>query len=154
MPLDPSADLETLPRAAADGRQWEAERSRAEGRADPDSWLAAARTWESLAMPQDAAYRWWRAARALAATNVGKAALRDALHAAHRLADEHVPLREQVDTLAARERIPVRDTIPRGDDDPVRNKGLTAQELRVLGLLAGGLTNAEIGTALFISPKT
>ncbi len=105
-------------------------------------------------MPHDAAYCWWRAAQALAATDAGKAALRDALHAAHRLADGHLPLREQVDTLAARERIPVLDATARVDDDPVLNTGLTAQELRVLGLLAGGLTNAEIGTALFISPKT
>jgi len=154
MPFDPFADSDTLPRAAADRHQWKAERSRAEGRADPDSWLAAARTWESLAMPHDAAYCWWRAAQSLAATDAGKDALRDALHAAHRLADGHLPLREQVDTLAARERIPVLDATPRVDQDPAPNKGLTAQELRVLGLLAGGLTNAEIGTALFISPKT
>ena len=66
----------------------------------------------------------------------------------------HLPLREQVDSLAARERIPVLDATARVDDDPVLNTGLTAQELRVLGLLAGGLTNAEIGNALFISPKT
>ena len=154
MPLDPFAELDTLRRAAADGRQWEAERSRVEGRADADAWLAAARSWESLGMPHDAAYCWWRAAQALAATNAGKAALRDALHAAHRLANGHLPLREQVDTLAARERIPVLDATARVDDDPVLNTGLTAQELRVLGLLAGGLTNAEIGNALFISPKT
>ena len=31
---------------------------------------------------------------------------------------------------------------------------LTPRELEVLRLLAGGLTNAEIGNALFISPKT
>ena len=154
MPLDPFTDLETLPRAAADGRQWEAERSRVENRGDPDAWLVAARSWESLGMPHDAAYCWWRAAQALAATDAGKAALRDALHAAHRLADGHLPLREQVDTLAARERIPVLDAAARVDDHPVLNTGLTAQELRVLGLLAGGLTNAEIGNALFISPKT
>ena len=96
--LDPFAELDTLRRAAADGRQWEAERSRVEGRADPDAWLAAARSWESLGMPHDAAYCWWRAAEALAATDAGKAALRDALHAAHRLADGHLPLREQVDS--------------------------------------------------------
>jgi DNA-binding NarL/FixJ family response regulator len=35
-----------------------------------------------------------------------------------------------------------------------RGSGLTAQETQVLRLLAGGFTNAEIGTALFISPKT
>jgi DNA-binding CsgD family transcriptional regulator len=152
--LDPFAELDTLRRAAADGRQWEAERSRVEGRADPDAWLVAARSWESLGMPHDAAYCWWRAAQALAATNAGKAALRDALHAAHRLANGHLPLREHVDTLAARERIPVLDAASRVDDDPVLNTGMTAQEIRVLGLLAGGLTNAEIGNALFISPKT
>jgi DNA-binding NarL/FixJ family response regulator len=32
--------------------------------------------------------------------------------------------------------------------------GLTAREQEVLGLLAGGLTNREIGEALFITEKT
>ena len=32
--------------------------------------------------------------------------------------------------------------------------GLTAREQEVLGLLTGGLTNREIGEALFISDKT
>jgi DNA-binding NarL/FixJ family response regulator len=32
--------------------------------------------------------------------------------------------------------------------------GLTARELEILGLLASGLTNRQIGERLFISPKT
>jgi DNA-binding NarL/FixJ family response regulator len=39
-------------------------------------------------------------------------------------------------------------------EDAGRGHGLTAQETNVLRLLAAGLTNAEIGSALFISPKT
>ena len=32
--------------------------------------------------------------------------------------------------------------------------GLTEREIQVLGLVAEGMTNREIGTALFLSPKT
>ena len=154
MSLDPFTNRVTLPRAAADGRQWEAERSRADGHGDPDLWREAAQGWEALSMPHDAAYCWWRTAEALSATGAGKNSVRDRLHVAHRLAAEHLPLRDEIVLLAAQARIPILDGASAPEDDPARSRGLTAQETKVLRLLAAGLTNGEIGTALYISPKT
>ena len=153
MALNPFADRDTLPRATADRRQWQAERTRAEGKSDPDAWTDAASVWESLSMPHDAAYCWWRAAEALLATGADKADLRVALHAAHRLSEGHLPLRDEVGKVATRARIPILEALET-DTTPAGDGHLTAQEAKVLRLLATGLTNAEIGTALFISPKT
>ncbi|HET9648868.1 MAG TPA: response regulator transcription factor, partial [Microlunatus sp.] len=54
---------------------------------------------------------------------------------------------------ATRARIPILDASSVGGD-LAGQWGLTTQETEVLRLLAAGFTNAEIGTALFISPKT
>ena len=104
-------------------------------------------------MPHDAAYCWWRAAEALLTTGASKPDVRAALHAAHRLSDGHLPLRDEVGKVATQARIPILDASSVGGD-AAAEWGLTAQEAEVLRLLAGGFTNAEIGTALFISPKT
>ena len=61
------------------------------------------------------------------------------------------PLLAAVAGLAGRARIDL-GTETGGEDD--LGVGLTAREQEVLGLLAGGLTNREIGEALFISEKT
>ena len=151
MTLDPFADRTTLPRGAADAGQWEAEHSRAEGHHDPKSWMAAAHAWEGLTMPHDAAYCWWRAAEAHLAKGSARHAVRDALHAGHRLADGHAPLRAELHALASRAKIPI---VAVGGLDGTHHGRLTAQETKVLRLVADGLTNGQIGTALFISPKT
>jgi DNA-binding NarL/FixJ family response regulator len=39
-------------------------------------------------------------------------------------------------------------------DAPAELAGLTDQQLRILGLLAEGLTNREIGTRLYLAEKT
>ena len=46
--------------------------------------------------------------------------------------------------------------IPRGPRPSTRGNsaGLTNRQMEVLGLMADGLSNAEIATRLFISPKT
>ena len=67
-----------------------------------------------------------------------------------------VPLREQIERLAERARIPLQD--PRADTaggTGVSLKlGLTPRESEVLGHLAAGRTDREIADALFISKKT
>lgn len=57
-------------------------------------------------------------------------------------------------SLAARAGIPQRR--PRGQDVPptLAAMGITNREVDVLGLLAEGLTNREIGRRLYISPRT
>ena len=76
-------------------------------------------------------------------------ALRAAADTAARLRAE--PLLAAVAGLAGRARIDLGTETGGGDDLGV---GLTAREQEVLGLLTGGLTNREIGEALFISDKT
>ena len=84
-----------------------------------------------------------------AAREEAAAALRVAADTAARLRAE--PLLAAVAGLAGRARIDLGTETGGGDDLGV---GLTAREQEVLGLLAGGLTNREIGEALFISEKT
>jgi DNA-binding CsgD family transcriptional regulator len=71
---------------------------------------------------------------------------------------QHVPLSTAIGDLARRARIDLSDpTQPVRHDEPppaARTFGLTDRELAVLQLLAQGKTNAEIGAALFMSPKT
>jgi DNA-binding NarL/FixJ family response regulator len=65
----------------------------------------------------------------------------------------HRPVAEALDDLARRARLDVghaRST--RGAAGPV--PALTDREREVLRLLARGLSNREIGTELFITPKT
>ena len=60
-----------------------------------------------------------------------------------------VPLVEQIETLARRARVKLPGLVT-----PLTSGGLTARELEVLALVVKGLTNREIGRALFISEKT
>jgi DNA-binding NarL/FixJ family response regulator len=53
--------------------------------------------------------------------------------------------------LAPRDPTPAERTAPTGPRDPW---GLSEREREVLALLADGLTNRQIGAALFISDKT
>jgi len=147
--LDPFVERATLPRGVVDGHTYAAEVARADGAEDPGPWLRAADAWARLQMPHDAAYCWWRAAECLA-TAGDRAALRDLLPDARAAAEEHLPLRQRIDRLAAEQRIPLQD----GTSPPPAPAGLTPQEIRVLTLVADGLTNGQIGAALFISPKT
>ena len=75
--------------------------------------------------------------------------------AALAVADElgAAPFAEQVRMLIQRARL----DLPVADDhepDPLAGLGVTPREADVLALLAGGLTNRQIGESLFISEKT
>nr|WP_238351311.1 helix-turn-helix transcriptional regulator [Kribbella shirazensis] len=140
------------------------ERSRAAGTFDPDPWLLAAREWSALGRPYEEAQAHLRAAEAVLTSLPGAAARRAAaeqLTASRRLAERlrAEPLLEQIGVLARLARI---DTGQGGSADepaesvpgPAGPPALTAREQQVLALLADGLTNREIGEALYMSPKT
>jgi DNA-binding CsgD family transcriptional regulator len=165
LPADPSAGhpsgghpfAATIP---AEHASWEAEQTRLAGSAglsgsgDPVAWHAAAKVWEGFGFPHRAGYAWWRCAQARLSAGQDADA---ALQAAAGLAAEHAPLLAEIRKLAVRARIPLPGQIAQATGEGPRaagNYGLTSREVLVLRLLAAGRTNAQIGTELFISPKT
>ncbi len=165
--------LQRLVAAAQDGgpveRAWlavgEAENARARGHNDPRLWSEGASAWELLERPYCAALMRWREAEALveagdrAAAGVvatEAAAVADGLGAGW-LAGEIQGLalraRLELDTASA----PVT---PDGsdrrelEDGPETPFGLTPRELQVLGLIAEGATNRQIGASLYMAEKT
>jgi DNA-binding CsgD family transcriptional regulator/tetratricopeptide (TPR) repeat protein len=139
-----------------------AEATRAEGHSDPGRWASASAAAERAGLRPDLAYARFREAEAWLARDhdAGRAAV--ALGLARQVAVEMgaAPLVARVDDLARRARLdhigaataaqteePLRVTV----DDPW---GLSAREREVLTLLGDGMTNRQIGEALFISEKT
>ena len=154
----PLADYPFFATLPAERAMWAAERTRLAGSSDPAAWSAAARDWADLGCPHRAGYAWWRHAEAKLAAGQDRPAAETALRAAAAAADGHAPLLAQIRTLAGRARIPL-DVPPATQENPPAAAvpapyGLTGRELAVLRLLAAGATNAQIGTQLYISPKT
>jgi DNA-binding CsgD family transcriptional regulator len=140
----------------------EAEVARAQGRADPETWVVAARACEARGAAPYGAYARWRYAEAALAAPEDRtsaiAALATAREVAQRLGAR--PLLDEIEGLARRARL---DLAPAGDapaeqpaglPDAAREVGLTARELEVLEHVALGQTNREIAADLFISART
>jgi DNA-binding CsgD family transcriptional regulator/tetratricopeptide (TPR) repeat protein len=155
----PFADHPYLAAIPAERATWDAEWTRLDGPGHPDTWAGVAKAWQDLDCPHRAAYAWWRQAQAQLDAGQPAAAAAAALRAAADAADGHAPLQAQINTLADRARITLPPRAAAGPAAPPpatvpARYGLTSRELAVLRLLAAGRTNAQIGTELYISPKT
>jgi hypothetical protein len=86
--FEPSQVFAARPAHAA---VWAAESARLAGRPSLELWADAARQWDRLSRPHDAAYCRWRAAQVALRAGQGTIALR-LLRRAAREAREHIPL--------------------------------------------------------------
>jgi DNA-binding CsgD family transcriptional regulator len=133
-----------------------AERSRLHG-SDPERWDDAARRWAAAGEPYPDAYCRWREAEALLEQRAGRNRAGDRLQEAWQtsVAMGADPLREQIERLAQRARIPLAAVDQAPTTSTVADDlGLTPREVEVLGELAAGRTDREIADRLFISKKT
>jgi DNA-binding NarL/FixJ family response regulator len=126
------------------------------GVGDAELWDAAAAAWQRAGDPWNTAVT--RMHEALAAAAAGAfARAEDALRAAHQTAVSlgATSLVDRVESVArgARLRLAPLSALEVGDDVAPR-LGLPPREAEVLGLVASGLTNREIGEKLFVSDKT
>jgi predicted ATPase/DNA-binding CsgD family transcriptional regulator len=137
-----------------EGRAWLAralaEETRLRGSGDPELWTAAVGEFGYGLVFEQALCRWRLAEALLGADRRDEAAeqLRLADEVATRL--KAVPLQEAVAACAKRARITLRA------DEPAREHAdlFTPRERDVLGLVASGRTNREVGEELYISEKT
>ena len=138
----------------------EAELTRALGESSPAAWARARETWLSMERFPYAAEALWRQAEAclrLAERDEAAALLSAARAEAGEMGMRW--LTDEIEALARRARLRLDvEGAPAGaapapvDDDEAL--GLTPREREVLGLLAAGATNREIGEALFMAEKT
>jgi DNA-binding CsgD family transcriptional regulator/tetratricopeptide (TPR) repeat protein len=136
-----------------------AEAGRAAGSSDPAAWVAAAEAHAGLGTRPDVAYCRYREGEAWLGAG-DRAAATVALERARVLAQEIgiVPLLGQIDALARRGRLSLNTAVAAPGLEaigaPPDPWGLSVREREVLRLLSQGLTNQQIGDALFISNKT
>jgi DNA-binding CsgD family transcriptional regulator len=131
-----------------------AEVERLRGHRDPLPWRAAVDAWAATADRYRLAYARWRLAWALLGSRSGRAEATAQAHLAMETATDlgAAPLLGAVEAQARTARLAV--STPMAIEGTAFELGLTPRELEVLPLLASGRTNAEIATALVISPRT
>jgi DNA-binding CsgD family transcriptional regulator len=153
---DPFAAHPFCATAAAGAATWTAELTRVRGVPDSEAWATAAASWAALGRPHRAAYARWRQAEAFLSGGGRTGQARDSLRAALAGARDHAPLTAEIRSLARLARLDLRDDAPVAEPPGPAPApyGLTDREMMVLGLLADGLSNVEIGARLFISGKT
>ncbi|HEY4276699.1 MAG TPA: AAA family ATPase [Conexibacter sp.] len=159
--VEAGAGLERAP-LRAELTAAEAEAARARDEDDPELWEAAATGWDALERPLRAAYARWRlaeAAVALGDRERATAAVRAACATARAIGASW--LQRELEALAARARLEIEGQAapspgPAATDGAASEVpfGLTPRELQVLALVAGGATNREIGTTLYMAEKT
>jgi DNA-binding CsgD family transcriptional regulator len=129
-----------------------AEASELSGGSHPGAWQAAATAWDHCGDRYWAALCKFRTADALLRAkgdrNVAARIAAEALASARSLGA--APLAADLELLTQRGRLAAGST----PDEHLRPLGLTKREAQVLGLLAEGRTNRQIGDVLFISEKT
>ena len=130
-----------------------AECHRARGASSAEQWDRVARGWDQLQHPYRAAYARVREAEALLAGGDREAAAR-ALSQALTVAEAlgATPLSEWADGLVARKRL--RRAVVRRLESAGPEERLTRREREVLGLVAEGRTNRQIGSQLHITEGT
>lgn len=139
----------------------EAEIGRLEDEASTATWALAAARWADLSHVYWTAYSWLRYAEAALATDGSRTAAETALRNAREGAASlgAAPLLESIETVARHARIDLVSRSPSavegmGQGSSAPASVLTRRECDVLGLVAEGHTNREIGDRLFISEKT
>jgi len=155
------SDLEAIARSfggqllaepAAFAAMARAEAAELSGDPQPGAWHAAAAAWDHCGDQYWAAVCKHRAADALLRAKgdrtTAASLATSALATARALGA--APLAADLEALIRRGRLAVGPAL----DQPLRRLGLTERETEVLGLVAEGRTNRQIGDILFISEKT
>jgi DNA-binding CsgD family transcriptional regulator len=147
------------PRAAAIVALLRAEHGRLVGQDDPAAWSAAAGAWGVVGRVLPQAYAWFReGAASLAAGDRPRArqAFARAMAEAERLGS--TPLERSIEAFARPARLHVVPAAsphePTAAAEASDDIGLSPRELEVLGLVAAGWSNPQIGESLGISRKT